>query len=102
MGVEFTVGAPESDGSRGLTVGGQTTWDPKHHGGQYANPVPGTNVTTLFKGETLDVRVMVDRAIYEVYVLGGRVAWVHAPQNCQSPTDFGCIPMNQTSVHIFN
>jgi hypothetical protein len=34
-----------------------------------------SNVTELHRGETLDVRILVDRSVVEVYVLGGRIAW---------------------------
>ena len=36
-----------------------------------------SNVTQLYAHETLDVRVIVDRPSVEVFVLGGRIAWVH-------------------------
>jgi hypothetical protein len=52
-----------------------------------------SNVTTLHPSERLTVRIVVDRPIVEVYVLGGRIAWVHQD---------AFFNPNSTSVHVFN
>eukprot|EP00756_Hemistasia_phaeocysticola_P000250 Hpha_TRINITY_DN10174_c0_g1::TRINITY_DN10174_c0_g1_i1::g.131574::m.131574 len=59
--------------------------------------LPATNSTLLFPGESLDVRVLVDRMIVEVYVMHGRIAYVHADEKASER-----YIQSNTSVHLFN
>ena len=55
-----------------------------------------SNTTRLFAGETLDVRVIVDKTVVETFVLGGRLAWTH-------PDEHGVLyNVSQTNVWLFN
>jgi len=57
-------------------------------------PPPPTNATLeVLRGETLDVRMLVDRPIVEIFVNGGRAAFVSADANFSSAT---------TDVSLFN
>ena len=63
-----------------------------------ANPTPpGPRLimqpVMVLRGETLDVRVLVDRPVVEIFVQHGRAAYTHAV------TDF--VP-EKTAVHLFN
>jgi hypothetical protein len=94
--VWFEVSAADpSSGIRNVTVGGFM------NGPEYPVPKPypchrnvcPSNVTQLFPGETLDVRILVDRPVVEVFVLGGRIAFVHQ--------DLG-YSQSMTAVHVYN
>ena len=118
LAVTFDVAAPDADGARNVTVGGDKSgprW-PRGcpHGAEDADetgagawaaeaapppPLPPptscpSNATRLFPGELLSVRILVDRPIVEVFVLGGRLAWVWAGGRPFSPAN--------ASVHVFN
>ena len=57
-------------------------------------PPPPTNATVqLTSGETLDVRVLVDRPIVEFYVNGGRAAFTNADANFST---------TRTGVAVYN
>eukprot|EP00041_Stephanoeca_diplocostata_P017917 m.370070 g.370070 ORF g.370070 m.370070 type:complete len:104 (+) comp20858_c0_seq12:2318-2629(+) len=49
--------------------------------------------TRVLRGETLDVRILVDRSVVEVFVMGGRIAWVHADPLFNE---------TKTAVHLYN
>ena len=55
-------------------------------------PVPIQPVRVL-KGETLDVRIFIDRPVVEFYIQGGRSAYTHAAAN---------FSVNSTAVRLFN
>merc|ERR1711924_452183 len=86
--IEFFVSAADSNGVRNLTVGGNYQ-DSKYK----CSHICPSNVTQLLPGEALDVRVLVDRPIVEVFVMGGRIAYAHAD---------AAFSMDRSSVHIFN
>jgi hypothetical protein len=94
--VWFDVGPANFKGVRNVTVSGIVNGpgapNPPQPYSCHRNVCP-SNVTQLFPLETLDVRIIVDRPIVEVYVLGGRIAWVHM-DNTFNP--------NTTAVHIYN
>ena len=95
--VWFEVGPkdPES-GSRRVTVAGIMNGlgppNPPRPFKCYRGACP-SNTTTLFVGETLDVRILVDRPVTEVYVLGGRIAFVHGD---------GTFTLDKTAVYVYN
>ena len=95
--VWFVVSAADpASGVRNVTVAGVMNGP-----GPPAAPKPypchrnvcPSNTTQLFPGETLDVRVLVDRPVTEVFVLGGRVAFVHQDNTFDA---------SKTSVHVYN
>ena len=77
--VSFNVSAPDpTTGTRTVTAYGVRAQVP---------PFP------VLKGETLDVRLLVDRAIVEVFLMGGRTSFV-ASKVAYDP--------EATAVHLFN
>ena len=77
--VSFNVSAPHpTTGTRTVTAYGVRAQVP---------PFP------VLKGETLDVRVLVDRAIVEVFLMGGRTSFVASKVAYDPET---------TAVHLFN
>eukprot|EP00912_Choanoflagellata_sp_UC4_P002222 UC4_evm3s1406 len=101
--IEINVGPILDDGSRYVEIGGANTWQPRSNDSSHLFPVEGTNKTRLFEDEVIDVRVLVDRSIFEIFVMKGRIAWVRGVQLClpNEESDY-CIPMNNNFVHIFN
>ena len=100
--VEFFLGPSNTDGTRTLTVSGRrgSARPPKHPPPPPPTPYPAVNVTKIFPGETLDVRVLVDRMIVEVFVMGGRLSWTHTDvKNVPGEYPFD---ISNTSVHLFN
>jgi hypothetical protein len=97
--VWFTVGAADVSGVRNVTVAGIMNGQPLSKNPNLAKPNPcyrnvcPSNVTTLHPGEPLSVRIVVDRPIVEVYVLGGRIAWVHSDFFFNAST---------SAVHVYN
>lgn len=76
--ISFSVLAPDASGVRVVhTTSGTSNLEP----------------VKVMPGETLDVRVLVDRPLVEAFVMGGRAAAVSAD------TTFN---VAQTSVHLFN
>ena len=72
------VGTPDAAGSRTVSVSFLTP-NPKADHDSNANAT-----VLLLRGETLDVRVLVDKSVVEVFLMGGRAAYVqHAP--CSLP-----------------
>ena len=100
--VTFLVSAADAQGTRTLTVSGRraTARPPKHPPPPPPKPFPAVNVTKIFRGEVLDVRVLVDRMIVEVYVMGGRLAWTHTDVK-HAPGEYP-FDVSNTSVHLFN
>ena len=56
-------------------------------------PPPKIQPVRVLKGESLDIRIYVDRPVVEFYINGGRSAYTHAS------ADFS---MNNTAVRLFN
>jgi len=53
----------------------------------------------LLAGETLDIRVLVDRPIVEIYVQQGRAAFVVSqPPNASSPPQIAAVALYVDSV----
>ena len=95
--VWFVVSAADpASGARNVTVAGVMN-GPGPPAAPKPNPcnrgVCPDNTTRLFPGEMLDVRVLVDRPVTEVFVLGGRVAFVHQDNTFDA---------RKTSVHVYN
>ena len=100
--VEFFLGQADADGARTLTVSGRrgSARPPKHPPPPPPKPFPAVNATKIFPGETLDVRVLVDRMIVEVFVMGGRLSWTHSDVK-NVPGEYA-FDVSNTSVHLFN
>lgn len=81
----FKVGSPDSDGAR--TVHVRSTQ-------RLAPSVPAAALPPLpvLKGEQLTVRALIDRAYIEVFIQGGRIAFVVAP----------AFDFSMTAVRLFN
>jgi len=103
--VEFSIGAPDArTGVRVVNVTGNMA---------YLEPINGkpvcwdggnlcpSNSTLLFPGETLDVRILVDRPIIETFVLGGRFAWAVAADWVPKGPFRRYNPAN-SSIHFYN
>jgi sucrose-6-phosphate hydrolase SacC (GH32 family) len=81
------IGAPDASGSRNISLSFVTP-DPK------VNHDSNANATVLvLRGETLDVRVLIDKSVVEFFVMGGRAAYVACDEFYH--------PSN-SSVHVFN
>eukprot|EP00041_Stephanoeca_diplocostata_P017920 m.370352 g.370352 ORF g.370352 m.370352 type:complete len:629 (+) comp20858_c0_seq34:199-2085(+) len=92
--VHFVVSPVNPDGSRNVTVNGTINMIP-NKGAPYPchrNQCPSRS-TRVLRGETLDVRILVDRSVVEVFVMGGRIAWVHADPLFNE---------TKTAVHLYN
>ena len=112
----FTVSAPDASGTRLVTtVQGTATQgmctsgrghEPIGHkctggdgggggggGGGYHNLAPSIPTVKVLASETLDVRILVDRPIVELYINGGRAAFTVAAAN---------FAVDSTAVRIFN
>jgi hypothetical protein len=86
--------SPQSS-SQGLCVAGRGH-EPAHHKcNPYPKPAHSTGLppVRLLKGETLDVRILVDRPLVEWFINGGRAAFTHAA------ADFD---VGSTAVRLFN
>lgn len=98
--VEFAVGPADVNGVRNVTVSGHMGYLPPSPDGTPQCFTPTTcpsNTTQLYPGETLDVRILVDRPIVETFVLGGRLAWAHPDEHGQPVFNVG-----NSSVHVYN
>eukprot|EP00035_Acanthoeca_spectabilis_P009324 m.165748 g.165748 ORF g.165748 m.165748 type:complete len:600 (-) comp14685_c0_seq3:70-1869(-) len=93
---EFSVSATQTNGRRMVAVDGVMNRMP---GKGPTPPYPchrnvcPPNITTLLPTERLTVRVLIDKPTVEIFVLGGRIAWV---------MNDGHFDPNQTSVHLYN
>lgn len=93
---EFSVSATQTNGRRMVAVDGVMNRMP---GKGPTPPYPchrnvcPPNTTTLLPTERLTVRVLIDKPTVEIFVLGGRIAWV---------MNDGHFDPNQTSVHLYN
>ena len=100
--ISFNVSAADARGVRNVTASGSVGPKPPSSEAPY-------KTCALYPGETLDVRLLVDRPVHEIFVNGGRISWAFADNANPFHTanasvwvfNHGAVMLNASSVSAF-